>query len=306
MVKGNQTDTCRICGSSSLVTILSDLRARLGGIWSLKQCSICSFISVDPLPSAERLGEYYGQNYWQRYDGKVGVFLTFLYRLRISGIIKDMKELVPPKGRILDWGAGDGMLVKLLEKAGFEGYGIDTYSSASNQKNLVSATIEHAPFKEGSFDAVTCFHVFEHLYRPVSSMKKAFQLLKPGGILVVETPNIASIGFRVFKKKWYPLRVPVHLNHFSPEVMQRLFDTVGGSHVLKTAYFSHRHSPSSLVLSLIPAISPPRVRATYSGRFPLPLMMVYLFLQLVSYPFSILEALSRRGEFLRMYVQKKA
>jgi len=289
-----------------LITILSDFKTRLGEVYSLKQCSVCSFMSIDPLPSAEKLGEYYSQDYWQRYDGMIGSLLTTLYRLRISGIIKDIQELVPHKGRILDWGAGDGTLVELLGKAGFDSCGLDVYSSASKQKNLVSGTIEQAPFKDECFDAVTCFHVLEHIHRPIQSIRKAFQLLKPGGLLVVEVPNIASIGFRVFKRKWYPLDVPVHLNHFSPAVMQRLFDTVGRAEVVRTAYFSHRHSPSSLLLSLIPAFSPPRVRAKHSGRFPIPLMMVYLLLQLVFYPFAILEALIGRGEIFRMYVRKKA
>jgi SAM-dependent methyltransferase len=306
MSNENPADNCRICNSSLSVTILSDLKTGMGEIYGLKQCKVCSFVSTDPLPSAEELGQYYNQDYWQHGDGRTGRLLNLLFKFRMSGILSDLKKLVPQKGRILDWGAGDGKLVQLLKKEGFVGYGIDIYSAELNQNNLFSATIEDAPFKNEFFDAVTCFHVLEHIDRPIPSIKRAFQLLKPGGILVLEVPNIASIGFQVFKKNWYPLDIPVHLNHFSPLVMQRIFDNIGRSQVVKVDCFSQRHSPGSLVLSLIPAISPPKVRARHGGRFPLSLMILYLLLQLISYPFALIEALIHRGEIFRMYVRKKA
>ena len=306
MSNENPADKCRLCNSSVPATILSDFKTRMGEIYSLKQCSACSFVSTDPLPSAEELKRYYDQDYWQPGKGRTDSLLKLLYKFRMSGIISDLKKLVPQKGRILDWGAGDGRLVRHLEEEGFVGFGIDIYSANLNQNNLFSATIEDAPFKNEFFDAITCFHVLEHIDRPIPSIKRAFQLLRPGGILVLEVPNIASTGFQVFKKDWYPLDIPVHLNHFSPRVMQRIFDHIGCSQIIKIDYFSHRHSPSSLVLSLIPALSPPKVRARNAGRFPLSVMILYLLLQLSAYPLSLIEALVHRGEVFRMYVRKKA
>ena len=112
----NPADNCRICNSSVSVTILSDLKTRRGEIYGLKKCKVCSFVSTDPLPSAEELGQYYDQDYWQHGKGRTGSLLTLLYKLRMSGILSDLKKLVPQKGRILDWGAGDGKLLQLLEK----------------------------------------------------------------------------------------------------------------------------------------------------------------------------------------------
>ena len=304
MSNENPADNCRICGSSLSVTILSDFKTRLGEIYGLKQCKVCSFVSTDPLPSVEKLGQYYDQDYWQPGNGRTGSLLNLLYKFRMSGILSDLKKFVPQKGRILDWGAGDGKLVQLLEKEGFVSFGIDIYSADLNQINLFNATIEDAPFENEFFDAITCFHVLEHIHRPILSIKSAFQLLKPDGILVLEVPNIASLGFRLFKKDWYPLDIPIHLNHFNPRVMLRIFENIDRSQVVKVDYFSHRHTPSSLVLSLIPAISPPRVRARHGGRFPLSLMILYLLLQLTCYPFALVEALIHRGEIFRIYVRK--
>ena len=302
----NPSDDCRICGSGFSTTLISDLKTRLGETYSLKQCNACSFVRTDPMPSAEKLAQYYDQNYWQTGSESAGRLRNLLYEFRMSGIISDLKKRVPQKGCILDWGAGDGKLVQLLEEEGFVSYGIDVYSAEKNQDNLFSATIENAPFKNNFFDAITCFHVLEHIDKPVPAVHKAFALLKPGGILVLEVPNIASMGFRVFKKFWHSLDIPVHLNHFSPRVMQRMVGNLGGARVVQVDYLSHRHSPSSLVLSLVPTLSPPRVRTRHGGRYPPGLMFMYLWLQIISYPFTLIGALIRRGEIVRMYVRKKA
>ncbi|MBT8363717.1 MAG: class I SAM-dependent methyltransferase [Deltaproteobacteria bacterium] len=306
MLDDSQKDRCRICNSDDLVTILSDLTTRLGEVYSLSQCRACSFISTSPLPSFENLRQYYDQDYWLGGNGKTSKLLTRYYAIRMAGTIKNLKQRVLPEARILDWGAGDGSFLRLLDRQGYDSYGIDNFSSPISHKKLISASIEDAPFVNEFFDAITCFHVLEHISNPVPSVAKAFSLLKPGGIFVVEVPNIASWGFKVFKKAWYPLDIPVHLNHFNPAVLQMLFEHAGQAELIKTNYFSNRHSPSFLLLSLIPAISPPRVRSRYSGYFPLPLMILYLFLQLIIYPFSKIEALMGRGEVIRMYVRKKA
>ncbi len=295
---------CRICNGKQFNSLLSGLSSIFEEVYSLKRCNKCSFVSVDPLPTPQNLERYYNQDYWQRKEGKAGDLLSLLYKLRMISIIREIKKLVPHKGRIMDWGAGDGSLLKLLEKEEFGCWGIDTYSVNPNDKKLINTAIEEIPLPNNYFDAITCFHVLEHIINPVTSLKKAFSLLKTGGIMIVEVPNIVSGGFQIFKKNWYPLEVPVHLNHFSPAVMQRLFNMVGKTQTIKTDYFSHRHSPSSIILSLFPSISPPRVRAKNYGWYPLPLMILYLILQVVAYPFPLIESLINRGEVIRMYVRK--
>jgi 2-polyprenyl-3-methyl-5-hydroxy-6-metoxy-1,4-benzoquinol methylase len=297
-------DNCRICNSTEMTLILSGLQTRLGEVYGLMQCNDCRFVSTHPLPEPGTLKKYYDQDYWQHSGGKTAGLVDTLYRWRMHGIIKTIKRMVPGGGRILDWGAGDGSLVKLLEAEGFESHGIDIYSADSPDRKLINASIQDAPFHDNYFNAITCFHVLEHIDEPLTSIQRAMQLLKPEGIFVLEVPNIESTGFLLFKKNWYPLDIPVHLNHFSLNVLERILKGVEADRILQVDYFSHRHSPSSVLLSVLPAISPPRIRQKHLGRFPLPLMVSYLLLQLLCYPFTLMEAFMRRGEILRMYVQK--
>ena len=297
-------DTCRICNHRPLATVLSGIQSQFGEIYSLKQCKVCSFVSTSPLPSAETLKKYYGQDYWQPFNGKTAKLLSFFYKLRMLSVLRNIKRTIPQNGHILDWGSGDGSLIRLLEHEGFDCYGIDNYHVELTNKKLVNTTIIKAPFSKDFFDCITSFHVLEHIEKPFASIKKAFHLLKPNGILVVEVPNIESVSFQIFKNNWYHLDIPLHLNHFNLSVMKWIFNKIGNNKIIKVNYFSHRHSPSSVVNSLIPSLSPRNMRARYSGQFPLPLMMLYLFLQILSYPFPMIEALIRRGEILRIYIKK--
>ena len=297
---------CRICKAKQFNSLLSGFSSGFGVVYSLKRCNKCSFIGVDPLPTPEILKRHYNRDYWQWKQNQTADLLNLRYKLQMLGTVRDIKQFAPHNGQILDWGAGDGSLVRLLNEAGFTCWGIDTYSAGPNNTNLINTTIEEIPFPNNFFDAITCFHVLEHLYDPVTSLTKAFSLLKTGGVLVIEVPNIESCGLQIFKKKWYPIDLPIHLNHFNSSVMQRLFSMTGKTRTIKTDYFSHRHSPSSIVLSLFPSISPPRVRRKNSGRYPLPLMVLYLILQLAAYPFALLGSLMKRGEIIRMYVRKNS
>ena len=307
---GNLNDSpkkwCRLCNSDDQVTIQSDIKTRLGEIYSLIQCRACSFVTIAPLPSPDNLKRYYNRHYWSHGNGETSRLLGRFYAVRMARIIKHIKQSVSPKARILDWGAGDGSLMRLFDQHGFDSYGIDNFSSPKNLHKFVRASIEKAPFADEVFDGITCFHVLEHIINPVPSVTSALKLLKPGGIFVVEVPNIASWGFRLFRQYWHQLDIPVHVNHFNPSVLQRIIEDAGPVETIRANYYSNRHSPSSLLLSFLPAISPPRVRARFSGNFPMFLKVLYLVLQMMVYPFARLGAFTGRGEIIQMVFRKKA
>jgi SAM-dependent methyltransferase len=84
-----------------------------------------------------------------------------------------------------------------------------------------------APFAPDSFDAITCFHVFEHMFQPREVLARVREWLKPGGVFYTMMPNIDSAGSRIFKSYWYALELPRHLFHFSPRSLRALAGSVG-------------------------------------------------------------------------------
>jgi 2-polyprenyl-3-methyl-5-hydroxy-6-metoxy-1,4-benzoquinol methylase len=75
---------------------------------------------------------------------------------------------------------------------------------------------------EGAFHVVTFFHVLEHLGRPEAYLRRAWELLIPGGLLVVEVPNLAGPGFRILGTRNFCTDYPNHLVFFTPESLSRL------------------------------------------------------------------------------------
>jgi SAM-dependent methyltransferase len=297
-------NTCRLCGTSGQQIILHDIITTHNDRFSLKKCETCSLVATSPMPSDELLQRYYDQDYWQAGRVKNDSILNILYKLRMRRIVSAIRKYANYDSKILDWGCGDGSFIKLLRNFGLHCSGIDAYKKDLNDPQISSATIETADFPDGYFDIITCFHVLEHLPDPLTSAKHALRLIKTGGVIIIEVPNLDSVGFQIFKRRWQPLEIPTHLNHFTPATLQRVLQSAGKVQILKTEFFSHRISPSALVLSLFASLSPRRTRKKYNGRYPLPQLAIYLSLQLCAYPAALAGSLIRRGEIIRMYVRK--
>ena len=298
-------EKCRLCGNGTLSPFLPDLRSEGHETYSLRRCRRCSFVTLAPIPDDVALRRYYDLHYWNQEAGPESRQMDLLFSLRMGHIVRELKSILPPGSRLLDWGTGDGSLVRLFVENGLDAYGIDSYSRSPDGKRVFRSALEDAPFEADYFDCITCFHVLEHLADPVGSVKAAFNLLKPGGIMVCEVPNISSGQFRLFGRRWQPLEIPFHLNHFNPESLSRLFAERVHGIVIRRSFFSHRICPSALVLSVLPSLAPRQVRKRYDGRYPLPLKIVYLISQLASYPIVVEEAILRRGAVTRFAVKKR-
>ena len=288
-----------------MTKILSNLRSALNEDFSLQKCKKCAFISLSPIPDDQALKKYYSREYWDEESASDSKYLNLFFALRMSRILREIKRLIPENGVILDWGTGDGSFVRLLNKNGFSAYGIDKFSKACDETMIFSSTIHDAPFASRYFDCITSFHVLEHLEDPKGAVKSAFNLLKPGGIFICEVPNISSFQYRLFGRRWQPLEIPFHINHFSPDTLALLFSNTANSNIIKMSYFSHRVSPSALLLSVFPGLKPKSIRKRYGGKYPTLLKIFYLLLQIGVYPLALTEAAFERGGIVRLYLKKQ-
>ena len=88
-------------------------------------------------------------------------------------------------------------------------------------------TLRSASFEARSFDFVHMSHVLEHVTEPLATLREVARLLRPGGRVYIETPNIDSLGFRWAREYWFPLEVPRHLWLFSPRTLTRAVTSAG-------------------------------------------------------------------------------
>jgi SAM-dependent methyltransferase len=134
-----------------------------------------------------------------------------------------------PPGRLLDVGCATGEFLARARELGWDAYGIDLSKSAVQYARehwhlAVSRNeLRDAPFLDGSFDAITLWNVFEHLFDPIESVEAMDRLLVPGGIVVMTVPNLDSIDHGLFGRWWSGYDVPRHLHVFSLPALHAVF-----------------------------------------------------------------------------------
>ena len=111
-----------------------------------------------------------------------------------------------------------------------EGLDVDVQAVANAvSKNLTAhvGDIFSKRYPENSFDAIVSSHVLEHLPQPKEVLAECRRILKPGGRLIIATPNARALGYRIFGKSWLALDPPRHLHIFSPWAIKKLMKEVG-------------------------------------------------------------------------------
>jgi 2-polyprenyl-3-methyl-5-hydroxy-6-metoxy-1,4-benzoquinol methylase len=207
--------------------------------WHMWQCKTCSHVQLDPRPADNTLATIYPSNYYsynmQESVSKLALKCKSLMDQRkFRGILRMMKS---PPSSYLDVGCGDGRYLKLMMNKGLpfqQVHGLEIEENAVKRArekglNVHYARVEDAShIADGSLDLITMFHVIEHLENPRDVVKSLAKKLRPGGMLILETPNIDSLDARIFRKSfWGGYHFPRHWHIFSPNSMRQLMETNG-------------------------------------------------------------------------------
>ena len=139
----------------------------------------------------------------------------------------DLIRQVKPSGRLLEVGCARGDFLKVA-KQWFEASGVEPNPELAESSGQVAPVyqdiIERTPWN--GFDVVAGFHVIEHVDSPKSFIRAAAERLQPGGLLVIETPNIDSLPFKILKSRWRQF-IPEHYFFFDPKTISRLLSDHG-------------------------------------------------------------------------------
>jgi SAM-dependent methyltransferase len=146
--------------------------------------------------------------------------------------LEDFPAWAPP-GRALDVGCGNCWFLSLIRRHGWDVMGVDTSAAAATAAResfgirVHVGELEDAPLIERGFDFIHMSHVIEHLPRPLATLRRVADLLRPGGLLYIETPNIDSLSFRWSREYWFGLDPPRHLWLFSPTTLTLALEKCG-------------------------------------------------------------------------------
>jgi SAM-dependent methyltransferase len=143
-----------------------------------------------------------------------------------------LRTLAPAPARVLDAGAGQGRFVAAARAAGYDAFGVESSDRGLQRAALlgvpvIRASIDAAQLPACSLDAVTLWHVLEHLERPGAALRQIAGWLKPGGGLLLGVPNLDSFQARVGSEHWFHLDIPRHRTHFTPRGIDRLLRSSG-------------------------------------------------------------------------------
>ena len=270
-------DACNLCNSARVRAL--SLHDRHGHLLLTVMCSACGLVRSDPMPEPASLDQYYRERY--RIDYKRQSAPSRRHVLRAGRVAIDRIARLPRlptaaagAGRALDIGAGGGEFAYLLGRStGLAVTGIEPnegYGEHARQAlglDLIVSPLHEAMPPEASFDLVTMFHVLEHLRDPGAALARLATWLAPGGVAVVEVPNVEATCQS-------PLHLfhAAHLYNFNAAALERLGHKVGLEPI--DCWFSPDRGNLSITLRRPPgtALPPPGDRTVNEapGHFAMP------------------------------------
>jgi SAM-dependent methyltransferase len=250
-------DACPACGGPlvSWRSVPSAEPALGPARYELRRCRRCgSAVTVgEAPPELHDTGAYSAGT--PRLAGMAAPILRAFdrHRLRMLG------ALVPPPARLLDAGAGRGRFVAGALAAGYQATGIEPSRRGADAAAAAGAPVEQVTIAAatpdpGSLDAVTLWHVLEHLDDPGAALARIATWMRPGGVILVGVPNLASLQARVGGERWYHLDVPRHRVHFTPAGIEALLPARGFTPV-HTHHLLAEHNPFGMWQSLVSRVT---------------------------------------------------
>ena len=230
---------CWLCGFGESTEFLSSTLGREISSGDLKisdshygrtarivQCGKCCFRFADPPPASDlpRLySELVDPEYSEGGEGRIRPFRQILARCR---------KMMPAARAVLDVGAGTGLLCVAAREQGLEAVGIEPSAWAveiarsRHGVELLPGSFPQPALAGRHFDIVTLIDVIEHTTDPCGLLENIASAVKPGGLVVITTPDANSLAARILRRKWWHYRV-AHVCFFGRFTMNLALNRAG-------------------------------------------------------------------------------
>lgn len=205
------------------------------------RCEHCQLEFVNPLPDLSAMQNLYqsemvsddpSQRYFSKYileRQQREKSYSKLYHSRL----KLLESYKPDKGNLLDLGCGAGFFVKCAQDRGWKGHGLEmlpeyvqyAHEQLALEQVYQGSLDDSLPFQPKTLDVVTMWDLIEHLRHPLACLEKINRATKPGGLLVIWTPNVKNSIF--VKEQWMSYAIKQHLYFFSRNSLEQLLHKAG-------------------------------------------------------------------------------
>jgi 2-polyprenyl-3-methyl-5-hydroxy-6-metoxy-1,4-benzoquinol methylase len=228
-----ETVDCLFCGRSEYS------RYDSADDWTIVKCRKCGLCFTNPRPVVESLSHFYTLKYFK--DEDESRFHLFnedgsAYPDKENGDhqrIADIESRFQKRGNLLEVGAATGGFLRAMRRRGWSVQGVELSHDAVEAAREYEAVdvfcgaLEDYETEE-TFDVICMYHSLEHVPDPAYVIERSYQLLNPNGIVVIEVPNINSFDIKWSRKrKLLNYDLPLHLSHFTPEVLTERLRATG-------------------------------------------------------------------------------
>ncbi|UPK68637.1 class I SAM-dependent methyltransferase [Chitinophaga filiformis] len=226
-------NACPMCGAGNIHKVLTAKDYTVSGeSFDIYHCGHCSGRFTQHVPGPAEIGRYYqSQDYISHSETRKGLINRLYHSVR-KITMRSKQNWVKAatglkQGTLLDIGCGTGAFLHYMKQLGWQVTGLEPDEIArNNAKTLYN--IEPLPSSElfslpvQQFDAITMWHVLEHVHSLHDYLRQIRTLLKPEGSLIIAVPNYTSPDAEHYQSFWAAYDVPRHLYHFSPSSMEVL------------------------------------------------------------------------------------
>ena len=241
---GAAVTSCLLCGGAlrpKFVTPTTRLH--------IAACRACGAWMLAALPSDDERRALYGEHYFDSW-GDPDDLASGVYRMKQQTFRRFFRALgkFHAPGRLLDVGCAFGASLAVAQQLGWDVTGLELNPHAAAKarvtfgERILSAEFETAPLAAGSFDALVMSDVLEHLPNPRAAMTRVHQLLRDGGVVVINTPCVDSLSARLLQRDWPNLKAE-HLCYPSRRGVTAL--------LRETGFACVRMQPTTKVLNLL-------------------------------------------------------
>ncbi|MCK4588327.1 class I SAM-dependent methyltransferase [Candidatus Woesebacteria bacterium] len=224
--------------------------------YRLAKCIQCGMI-WDPL-SSNNPSSQYEKDYFINKNSKGGYSNYFkgmaINKRTFFDRLRKIEKRFGKKGKLLDVGCALGDCLIEAEKLGWknaEGLEISNYACKYAKRRGVKIKkdyLKRGMYKKNTFDVVTYQDVIEHISNPVYELKKVYEILKPGGIIFIVTPDVGGLWSKMLGSLWYHYKPEEHVVYFSKRTIKIALEKVGfvniktgrTHHVLSLGYIFDR------------------------------------------------------------------
>jgi SAM-dependent methyltransferase len=231
--------SCGLCGSHDFVVDATGVDFEYdtaANEFRFVRCTGCDHLYLNPRPSSDDLAVIYPEDYYAYAEDGEGIVSRLRRRWEGAKVGLYGRLIGSGPRRILDVGCGNGRFLSLLRDFGgaewsLVGIDFDAQAVAQCEAQGFEAVVSRAEdFQagDGTFDGVVMLQLIEHVDDPAAICERVFALLRPGGCFIIETPNLAGLDYRIFRRSWWGhYHFPRHWNLFSTPALHRLLGERG-------------------------------------------------------------------------------